>query len=158
MQPVLRSLPSLLVSLVVALGVGFISSVVTRPAIEGWYATLSKPPLNPPNFVFAPVWTLLFIMMAVAAWLVWRAGRREARRQLALYGIQLALNAGWSLVFFGLISPGWALVEVVFLLAAIAATAYGFGRWSVWAQRLLWPYLAWVAFAAYLTLGIWWLN
>ena len=101
---------------------------------------------------------LLFIMMAVAAWLVWRAGRGEARRQLVLYGLQLALNAGWSLVFFGLMSPGWALVEVVFLLAAIAATAYGFGRWSVWAQRLLWPYLAWVAFAAYLTLGIWWLN
>ena len=71
----------LLLSLLIALGVGFISSVVTRPAIEGWYATLSKPPLNPPNFVFAPVWTLLFIMMAVAAWLVWRAGRGEARRQ-----------------------------------------------------------------------------
>lgn len=158
MQAVLRSLPSLLVSLVVALGVGFISSVVTRPAIEGWYATLVKPPLNPPNWIFAPVWTLLFVMMAVAAWLVWRAGRLEARRQLALYGIQLALNAGWSLVFFGLKSPGGALVEVVFLLAAIAATAYGFGRWSVWARRLMWPYLAWVAFAAYLTLGIWWLN
>lgn len=158
MQAVLRSLPSLVVSLLIALGVGFVSSVVTRPAISGWYATLAKPPLNPPNWVFAPVWTLLFVMMAVAAWLVWRAGRGEARRQLVLYGIQLALNAGWSLVFFGLMSPGWAMVEVVFLLAAIAATAYGFGRWSVWAQRLMWPYLAWVAFAAYLTLGIWWLN
>jgi len=154
----LKSHHSFIPFFVLTLAIGYLGSLVTAPAIPTWYAALIKPPLTPPDWVFAPVWTALYVMMAVAAWLVWRAGRGEARRQLTLYAIQLALNLLWSVLFFGLKAPGAAAIEIVVLLAFIAATAYGFGRWSRPARLLMLPYLAWVGFAAYLTFGIWWLN
>lgn len=145
------------------LGVGALGSAVTLPSINGWYAGLAKPVFNPPNGVFGPVWTTLYILMAVAAWLAWRASPgntllRGARTALLLYAIQLVLNLLWAVLFFGLRSPGAALVEIVVLITAIAATTLAFRRWSRPAAWLMVPYLAWSVFALVLNLSIWELN
>ncbi len=122
-----------------------------------WYAALEKPPLTPPNWVFGPVWSALYLTISVAAWLVWRqpVGRAVP---LVLWAVQLALNAAWSLIFFGLNLTALALVEIACLLLAIAATTVSFWRTRPLAGALLLPYLAWVGFAAYLNAGIWLLN
>jgi translocator protein len=138
---------------------GLIGNLFTSPAIPEWYAGLEKPGFTPPSWVFGPAWTLLYILMAVAAWRVWWvAGFRDARGALALFFIQLALNAGWSVVFFGLRAPGWALLEIVLLWVAIAATTWAFFRHSRLAGALMVPYMAWVTFAAALNAAIWQLN
>ncbi len=129
---------------------------MTSPA---WYAELVKPAWSPPPWLFGPVWTLLYLLMATAAWLVWREGGwGRQRAALQLYGIQLVLNAAWTPVFFGLRQTGAALVLIVVLWLAIAATARAFGRVRPAAGWLLGPYLAWVGFAAVLNASIWWLN
>jgi tryptophan-rich sensory protein len=133
-----------------------LGAVVTAPAIPAWYATLAKPSFNPPNWIFAPVWTTLYILMAIAAWLVWRRGKAGAA--LALFAIQLSLNCAWSLLFFGLNRIDLALVDIILLLAAIVATALAFRRHSPAAALLLMPYLAWVSFATVLNFTIWRLN
>jgi tryptophan-rich sensory protein len=122
-----------------------------------WYAALRKPPLTPPDWIFAPVWTLLYLGIALAGWLVARSGRR-ARRALWLWTAQLALNALWSAIFFGLQRPGLAMLEIFILLAFVVMTTTSFLRIHRLAGRLLLPYAAWVAFAAYLNAGIWVLN
>lgn len=122
-----------------------------------WYEGLRKPPLNPPNWVFAPVWSLLYLAIAIAGWLVWRA-RLASSRSLVLWGSQLALNAVWSLLFFGLHCPSIALVEILLLLALLIATTISFFRVRGLAGLLLVPYAAWVSFAAYLNAGLWYLN
>jgi tryptophan-rich sensory protein len=122
-----------------------------------WYASLRKPPLTPPDWVFGPVWSVLYLAIAVAGWLVWRAGR-DGARALALWGAQLALNAAWSFVFFGLQRPGLALLEIGILLAFVVATIAVFFRVRPLAAALIAPYVAWVAFAVYLNAGIWYLN
>ena len=122
----------------------------------GYYASLVKPSWSPPAWVFGPVWTALYLMMAVAAWLVWRQGGWRAQRApLSLYLLQLALNALWTPVFFGLRSPGLALVVIVSLGAAIVLTGRAFRPVSRIASWLLVPYLAWVVFAAALNFSIW---
>lgn len=124
-----------------------------------WYASLEKPPLTPANSVFGPVWTLLYLLMAVAAWLVYRrANGLGARWPLALYAAQLALNMVWTALFFGWQSPLFALADIVALWLLIAATIYAFARVSRAAAALLAPYLAWVTFATYLNAGFWLLN
>lgn len=124
-----------------------------------WYATLVKPTWNPPSWVFGPVWTFLYLSMALAAWLVWRRGGWQAqRRALTLYLVQLALNAAWTPLFFGLKQPGLALVVIVLLLAAILATARAFQSISRPAALLLLPYAAWVGFATVLNFTLWSLN
>lgn len=124
-----------------------------------WYATLVKPAWNPPAWVFGPVWTFLYLSMALAAWLVWRhGGWRAQRRALTLYLVQLALNAAWTPLFFGLRQPGLALVGIVLLLAAILATARAFQSASRPAALLLLPYAAWVGFATVLNFTLWSLN
>ena len=124
-----------------------------------WYASLRKPAWNPPSWVFGPVWTALYTMMAVAAWLVWRHGGFAARRRpLILFLVQLALNAAWTPLFFGLQQPGWAFAEIVLLWLAIAATLAAFRPVSPAAAWLLAPYLAWVSFAALLNFSLWRLN
>lgn len=124
-----------------------------------WYAQLSKPAWNPPNWIFGPVWTLLYLMMAVSAWLVWKRGGFGAqRRPLGLFFVQLALNAAWSPIFFGLKQPGLALVEILGLWLAIVGTIAVFQRVDRLAARLLVPYLAWVTFASVLNLALWRLN
>jgi tryptophan-rich sensory protein len=122
-----------------------------------WYEALQKPPLNPPSWVFAPVWSVLYLSIAVAGWLVWRA-RPASARPLALWGIQLVLNAAWSLLFFGLHLPGLALVEIVLLLTLLTVTTALFFRVRTLAGTLFLPYLVWVSFAAYLNAGLWYLN
>jgi benzodiazapine receptor len=124
-----------------------------------WYLGLERPLLTPPGWVFGPVWTTLYTLMAVAAWLVWRArGLAGARGPLALFAIQLVLNAAWSPLFFGAHALGWALVEITALWLAIAATLAAFGRVRPLAAALLAPYLAWVSLALWLNLGFWRLN
>jgi len=121
-----------------------------------WYAGLVKPSWNPPAWVFGPAWTLLYILMAEAAWLVWR--RVGFSRPLALYFIQLALNAAWTPIFFGAHQLGWALVEIVVLWIAILLTLLSFRRVSPAAGWLLVPYLAWVSIATFLNFTLWRLN
>ena len=123
----------------------------------GWYAGLSKPPLTPPNWVFAPVWSLLYLGIAVAGWLVWRT-RPGVWMPLTLWGVQLVLNAMWSPLFFGLHRPDLALLEIAVLLFAAAATALVFYRIRRLAGLLFLPYVAWVGFATYLNAGLWLLN
>ena len=124
-----------------------------------WYATLKKPAWNPPGWIFGPVWSALYTMMAVAAWLVWKRGGFAAqRRPLALFLVQLALNAAWTPLFFGLHRPGLAFAEIVLLWLAIAATLVAFRHVSRPAAWLLAPYLAWVSFAALLNFTLWRLN
>jgi benzodiazapine receptor len=137
-----------------------LGSAVTVPQIAGWYAGLVKPPFNPPNWLFAPVWTVLYVLMAVAVFRIWRLptgteGRREA---LLAYHVQLALNMLWSCAFFGLESPTAGLVVILLLLAAILVTIRLTAPLDRLAAGLFWPYFAWVVFAALLNLSIWWLN
>ncbi|MCX6008784.1 MAG: tryptophan-rich sensory protein, partial [Chloroflexi bacterium] len=139
---------------------GLIGSIFTREAIPTWYAALEKPAFNPPNWLFAPVWTLLYIMMGVAAFLVWRKGleNKQVRIALIVFLVQLVLNALWSVAFFGLESPLYGLIVIAALWVAILLTVLKFYRISSAASVLLWPYLLWVTFAAVLNVSIWLLN
>ena len=149
----------LAVFVAICLGAGGLGAMATTPEIEGWYTTITKPTWNPPNKVFGPVWTTLFILMAVAAWLVWKpAGFKAAEIPLTLFAIQLLLNVAWSWIFFGMHQPAWAFVEIVILWLAIVTTTVAFFRCSKIAGWLLVPYLAWVTFAAVLNFAIWRLN
>ena len=140
-------------------GIVCLGAVATTPEIGGWYKTLAKPTWNPPDRVFGPVWTTLFVLMGIAAWLVWqRAGFMAATKPLSLFAVQLVLNVAWSWIFFGLHQPGWAFVEIVILWLAIVATTMAFFRCSKIAGWLLVPYLAWVSFASVLNFTIWRMN
>jgi len=124
-----------------------------------WYAGLVKPALTPPNWVFGPVWTLLYILMGVAAWMVWqRRGRAGVALALTLFLLQLGLNVLWSYLFFGLQHPGLALLDIIALWLALLATLMAFRRLHRLAGGLLVPYLLWVSFAVYLNLQFWRLN
>jgi len=142
-----------------SLSAGAVGGIATAGSIGGWYQTIAKPEWNPPGWVFGPVWTTLYLMMGIAAWLVWRKAKAgEKALPLGLFAVQLALNAFWSFVFFAWHQIGWALVEIIVLWVAIAATIASFSRVSKTAARLLIPYLIWVSFASYLTYTIWTLN
>jgi len=159
----MRSFLALVLFLVICFGTAAFGGQFAPGA---WYAALEKPAWNPPAWVFAPVWTLLYAMMAVAGWLVWRAGGSAVggagapSRGIALgvYALQLVLNGAWSWLFFGLQRPGLAFAEIVALWLAILATTVLFWRVKPLAGALLVPYLAWVAFAAVLNLALWRLN
>jgi translocator protein len=128
-------------------------------SVNGWYASLLKPSWNPPAWVFGPVWTLLYAMMAVAVWLVWREGGwKEQGRALGLFLLQWLLNALWTPLFFGMHRPGLAFAEIILLWLALAATLVSFWRVRKLAGVLLMPYLAWVSLAAALNFAIWRLN
>jgi len=153
-----RSAAALALFLLACFGVSAIGGAVTAPEIDGWYRTLPKPGFTPPDGVFAPVWTALYAAMAVAAWRVWRrTGLAGARGPFLLFAVQLALNLGWSLLFFGLHAVGAALLEMPVLLAAVIATGVAFHRIDRIAGLLMVPYAAWVAYALALNAGIWWL-
>ncbi|HWM49560.1 MAG TPA: TspO/MBR family protein [Xanthobacteraceae bacterium] len=142
---------ALIVLLAIVAAVSVLGSAVTVPKIPGWYASLNKPAFNPPAWVFGPVWTALYVMMAVAAWRVWlQPAIPERRTALAWFALQLALNAAWSQVFFGLERPGWALAVIVALVVAVAVTLWRFFRLDRLAGWLLAPYLAWLLFATVL--------
>jgi benzodiazapine receptor len=137
-----------------------IASAFTARSVRTWYPTLRKPPGNPPSAYFGPVWTVLYLLMTIAAWNVWRVsgGWDGASTAITVFLIQLALNAAWSAIFFGLRSPALALAEIILLWAAILATTILFWRISTFSGALLVPYVGWVAYAAYLNAGIWHLN
>jgi translocator protein len=123
-----------------------------------WFAELAKPTWNPPSWVFGPVWTTLYILMGVAAWLVWRRGGPIARGALTLFVVQLVFNAAWSWLFFGLQSPGLAFLDIILLWLLIIVTTIAFWRVRMAAGVLLLPYLAWVTFATALNFAIWRMN
>lgn len=154
-----RQVIGLTVACAVCIGAAAVGGAVTYPRIESWYAALTKPPWTPPGWLFGPVWSVLYGSMALSAWLVWRRqGFAAAGLPLLLFAVQLFLNLMWSVLFFGLKSPGLALLDIVLLLVAIAATLVSFWRRSAAAGGLLVPYLAWVGFATALNFAIWRLN
>jgi benzodiazapine receptor len=148
------------ISILIALCAGFIGSAATTPNIPTWYAALNKPSFNPPNWIFAPVWTTLYIFMGIAAYLVWRKGigNKAIRIALTVYFIQLALNAIWSILFFGQHLLLISFIELVILWLFILWTIVRFYSISVPAGLLLIPYILWVSFASVLNFFIWRLN
>lgn len=142
-------------------GVGFLSGIATRSGVDTWFVTVVKPSFNPPAWVFAPVWSFLYIIMGIAAGLVWNRidyEREAVTKALTFFIIQLVLNALWSVLFFGLKNPLLALVEIVLLLLMIYETYIKFRAIDKIAGYLFIPYLAWVSFATVLNASIWWLN
>ncbi len=152
--------PKLLLSVALCLAVGIVAGLATAGGVRDWYPTIAKPAWTPPNALFGPVWTLLYALMGVSLYLIWRAGRgdRDNRATLLLFAVQLALNAGWSFLFFSFQAPGPALVEIVLLWLAIAATITVARHLSRLAALLLVPYLLWVSFAFALNAAVWRLN
>ena len=143
----------------ICVGIGGLGGAVTASSVTEWYPTLTKPSFNPPNWIFGPVWTTLYVMMGIAAWRVWRAADRDtARGPLAVFALQLAVNLGWSIAFFGLRDPGLAVAVILALDLLVVATALMFRRIDRIAAMLLVPYLAWIAFATVLNIAIWRLN
>lgn len=139
---------------------GIVGSVFTTPSIPGWYAGLAKPSFNPPNWIFGPVWTALYAMMGVAAYLIYEKGlkRKEVKRALAVFAAQLLLNALWSIVFFGAHMILAAAVVIVLLWAGILASILLFRPISKAAAWLLLPYILWVSFATALNVSLYFLN
>jgi tryptophan-rich sensory protein len=147
---------ALAILIVVCFAVAGLGGLATTPNIPNWYAGLAKPSWTPPGWLFGPVWSALYLSMAVAAWLVWRKG--NAALPMTLFSVQLAFNAAWSWLFFGMHNPGAAFIDIGLLWAAIVATLIVFWRRSLAAGLLFVPYLAWVSFAAVLNFAIWRLN
>lgn len=156
----LSDIIKLLISLAACFGAGFIGSLFTRAAIPNWYILLEKPSFTPPNWLFAPVWFLLYILMGISAFLVWRKGTKvfHVREGLIIFIIQLVLNTLWSYAFFGLKSPLWGLVVIVPLWTAILLTMINFYRVSRTASLLLIPYILWVSYATALNFSIYLMN
>ncbi len=144
-----------------------IGAIATQQSVDGWYDKLNKPSWGPPKWLFAPVWTLLYGLMGVASWLVWRKGQEKRlfgsnkpamQQALGLYGLQLGLNSLWSILFFGKRRPDLAFFELLALWGVIAATIRAFGRLRPAAALLMAPYLLWTTFAGLLNGAIWLLN
>ncbi|MBL7730899.1 MAG: tryptophan-rich sensory protein [Chitinophagaceae bacterium] len=150
----------LIISVAIPLVVGGTSGFFTVSGVESWYTTIQKPSWNPPNAVFGPVWTTLYIMMGVALFLVWKANTSNELKKIAfaLFAIQLLFNFAWSFIFFYLHQPGWALVEIVVLWILILLTIFAFAQVNKVAAWLLVPYISWVSFATILNYTLWRLN
>ena len=149
-----------IICILLCLSAGGIGAGFTAPAIPAWYATLAKPSFSPPDWVFAPVWTLLYILMGIAAALVWKKGLQapRVRSALVIFLVQLILNMLWSFLFFGLRSPLYGLLDILFLWAMILVTIARFSKISIPAALLMIPYVLWVTFATGLNFGIFILN
>ncbi len=157
----MNKITRILTVVVTCLAIGYFSGMVTRSSIATWYPTLIKPGFNPPNWIFAPVWSMLYVMMGVAAGLVWNrieSEKEAVKKALLFFAIQLALNALWSFLFFGLMNPMLAGLEIIILWLMIYETYLQFAKINKIAGYLLLPYLAWVSFATVLNASIWWLN
>jgi len=151
----------ILIFVATCLAVGYFSGIATQSSVNTWFPTLVKPSFNPPGWVFAPVWSFLYIIMGIAAGLVWSRidyEREAVRKALLFFAIQLALNALWSILFFGIKNPLLALVEIVLLWLMIYETYVKFAKIDKIAGYLFIPYLLWVSFATVLNASIWWLN
>ena len=157
----MKTYSRILLCVAICLAVGYLSSITTQSSIKTWYPTIEKPIFNPPNWVFAPVWTMLFILMGIAAGLVWNkleSNKELVKKGLLFFTIQLLLNALWSYLFFGLNNVLLALIEIILLWLIIYETYHIFRQIDKKASYLLIPYLAWVGFATILTGSIFWLN
>ena len=155
----MKSISKFIISLLSCFGAGALGGLFTQSSLTTWYAQLVKPELSPPNWVFAPVWNVLYFLMAIALYRLLISEERQDRRlALALFVVQLLFNIIWSAVFFGLHSPGGGLVVIAFLVVAIGVTMFWGRRVSKVAALLLVPYLGWVCFAAYLNYQFWRLN
>jgi benzodiazapine receptor len=155
----LRDIRGLVIAVVATEAVGGASALAAGGDFRSYFDALRKPPLTPPPAAFGPAWTMLYLLMGVAAWLVWRRGVNEqSAAALSFFVAQIVLNALWSIVFFGGHKVGWALLEIALLWMMILATLTAFWRVRPLAGALLLPYLAWVSFATYLNAGIWRLN
>lgn len=154
----MNNLLKLTIAVVASESAGAIGSVFTVSAIPSWYTGLIKPAFNPPAWVFGPVWIILYFLMGVSLWLVWKSNSDKKKRAIWLFAAQLILNAVWSPVFFGFHSIGDALTIIVLLWAAIVLTIFIFSKVSKAAAWLLIPYVLWVSFAVYLNYSIWMLN
>jgi len=150
----------LLLSISVCLLIGFLGSLVTTPSVSTWFSTLTKPSFSPPNWLFAPVWTMLFILMGISLYLVWNKGlkKKAVKEALVIFGIQLVFNFLWSFIFFGLHRPLLAFLEIIILWLLILQTFLKFRKISSLAGYFLLPYLIWVTFAAFLNFTIARLN
>jgi len=150
---------AIIISIVIAQSAGLIGSVFTTSAIPSWYADLAKPSWNPPSWLFGPVWLTLYTLMGIAAYFVYQKKELPgAKIALIIYGVHLALNVLWSILFFGLKNPGLAFLEILILLGFIIATTILFWRINTWAGILFLPYIVWVSFATILNYTIWRLN
>lgn len=151
----------LIVSIAVPVAVGVTSSLFTTPEINGWYKTINKPSWQPPNWLFGPVWTTLYIMMGIALYLIWNSNHipaRKKRHAIIVWVVQLILNFFWSFIFFNQHQFGWALAEIILLWIFILLTIFAFAKISKAAAWLLVPYISWVSFATILTYTIYELN
>ncbi len=140
--------------------IGIVGSLFSFSSIKTWYPTLTKPSFSPPNWLFGPVWTILYALMGISLYLVWQKGLKtqKVRDAIYLFGIQLVLNAIWSPVFFGVKNILLALVIIILMWIYILKTIIAFGKINIKASLLLYPYLAWVSFATILNFSLWWLN
>ena len=140
--------------------IGGISGSFTSASINTWYVTLNKPWFNPPNWIFGPVWTLLYLMMGIAFYMIWKSEAVNAVKQTAviLFAAQLLVNFLWSLIFFYLKQPGWAMIDIILMWILIVATIFSFGKISSTAAWLMLPYICWVSFAMILNFYLWKLN
>lgn len=150
----------LIIAVALPLVVGATSGFFTMTGVESWYQTINKPSWNPPNWVFGPVWTTLYILMGVALFLVWKADTSAELKKIAisLFAVQLVLNFFWSFIFFYLQQPGWAVLELAIMWIFILLTIFAFAQVSKTAAWLLVPYISWVSFAGILNYTIWKLN
>ncbi len=159
MKTIKQDWPALVLVLGLSFGAAFIGGLFTGTSVDGWYQTLPKPGWTPPSWIFGPVWTLLYLAMAIAAWLVWRQRAfSNVSAALSLFVAQLVLNVAWSAVFFGLQNPQLAFVNIVLLWGAILATMIAFWRITTVSGWLFVPYILWVTFAAALNFAIWRMN
>jgi tryptophan-rich sensory protein len=147
-------------SIVICILAGGVGTIFTLPAISTWYVTLIKPPFSPPNWIFGPVWTILYILMGISIYLIWKKGTKakKTRDAIYLFGIQLALNALWSPIFFGAKNLLLALIIIILMIVYIVKTIAAFNKVERKAGYLLYPYLLWVIFATFLNFSIWFLN
>jgi len=150
---------TLMACIALPLVVGSVSGIATAGNITTWYATLSKPGFNPPDFLFGPVWTFLYLLMGISLFLIWKSPSAPVKtRALTVFGVQLVLNFAWSFIFFHFKLPGWAFAEILLVWFSILLMILTFFRISKMAAFLQLPYLLWVSFAAVLNGSIWYLN
>lgn len=156
----MKNFLKLISSILVCFLAGGVGNFFTIPSIPTWYAGLAKPPFNPPNYLFGPIWTLLYILMGISLYLIWSKGfkNQKVKNVLYLFGIQLFLNAIWSPIFFGAHNLLLAFVVIVFMWIFILKTIMAFAKINKMSSYLLYPYLAWVSFASILNFSVWLLN
>ncbi len=154
----IKSIKKFVFSIIICQLAGIIGSIFTVSSISDWYTYLNKPFFNPPSWIFGPVWTVLYILMGIAFYLIWTSDRRKSITPLVIFGVQLIFNAFWSILFFGFRNPFYAFIDIILLWLFIVLSIYLFVKINKKAAYLLVPYITWVSFAAYLNYSIWQLN